>query len=39
MRIWHFKLRNIRRYAAYLGHCSRGTVVYTDEQDEDDEMR
>ena len=21
MRIWHFKLRNIRRYAAYLGHC------------------
>ena len=20
MRIWHFKLRNIRRYAAYLGH-------------------
>jgi len=18
---WHFKLRNIRRYAAYLGHC------------------
>ena len=19
MRIWHFKLRNIRRYAAYLG--------------------
>ena len=23
MRIWHFKLRIIRRYAAYLGHCSR----------------
>ena len=24
MRIWHFKLRNIRRYAAYLGHwCYR----------------
>ena len=21
MRIWHFKLRNIRRYAAYLGNC------------------
>ena len=21
MRIWHFKLRNICRYAAYLGHC------------------
>jgi len=21
MRIWHFELRNIRRYAAYLGHC------------------
>ena len=21
MRIWHFKLRIIRRYAAYLGHC------------------
>jgi len=21
MRIWHFKLRNIRRYATYLGHC------------------
>ena len=20
MRIWHFKLRNIRGYAAYLGH-------------------
>jgi len=20
MRIWHFKLRNIRSYAAYLGH-------------------
>jgi len=20
MRIWHFKLRNIRRYATYLGH-------------------
>jgi len=26
MRIWHFKLRNIRRYAAYLGHCVDCTV-------------
>jgi len=23
MRIWHFKLRIIRRYAAYLGHWVR----------------
>jgi len=23
MRIGHFKLRNIRRYAAYLGHCTK----------------